>query len=122
MSTLYGASHDPDCDCAICQENDRLGYDADVSDPRQYCRHGTFIGSSWGPDYLCGKCEMGEDEAAYGPEPEPEEEDHDDDPRCVCGVYRSEHALMGCPEGFQTPNQWASEREAIRARVWRGED
>ena len=34
-------------------------YDEDYSDPRQYCVHGTFIGSWWGPDYLCGYCEAG---------------------------------------------------------------
>ena len=27
-----------------------------------------------------------------------EDEALDDDPRCVCGVYRSEHALCGCGE------------------------
>lgn len=25
----------------------------------------------------------------------------DDDPRCTCGVHRSEHALCGCPDGFR---------------------
>lgn len=39
--------------------------------------------------------------------------EEDDDPRCVCGVYRSEHAMMGCPEGFQTAKQWDDERSAI---------
>lgn len=39
--------------------NERLGFDADVTDPSQYCRHGTFIGSWWGPDYMCHMCEMG---------------------------------------------------------------
>ena len=34
--------------------------------------------------------------------------EEDDDPQCVCGVYRSEHAMMGCKEGFQTPAQWES--------------
>jgi len=34
-------------------------YDEDLDDPRQRCMHGTFIGSWWGPDYLCGACEMG---------------------------------------------------------------
>lgn len=55
----HGYGHDPECDCSVCQTNDRLGYDADVSDPSQYCKHGTFIGSSWGPDYLCSACESG---------------------------------------------------------------
>lgn len=34
-------------------------YDEDLNDDRQRCIHGTFVGSWWGPDYLCGKCEMG---------------------------------------------------------------
>lgn len=45
---------------------------------------------------------------------DPIDEVEDDDPRCVCGVYRSEHAAMGCPEGFQTPEQWEAERSLIR--------
>ena len=49
-------------------------------------------------------------EAAYGQDDTPEEED---DAQCVCGVYRSEHAMMGCPEGFQTPAQWEKEKRAI---------
>lgn len=24
-----------------------------------------------------------------------------DDPECVCGVHRSEHLLLGCPDGFE---------------------
>jgi hypothetical protein len=39
--------------------DDELGYDADHNDDSQYCIHGTFIGSWWGPDYLCGWCEDG---------------------------------------------------------------
>lgn len=43
-----------------------LPYDGDTNDPKQHCRHGTFIGSWWGPDILCGACEMGdEDEAEW---------------------------------------------------------
>lgn len=34
-------------------------YDEDLNDARQRCEHGTFIGSWWGPDYLCGYCEDG---------------------------------------------------------------
>lgn len=34
-------------------------WDWDRSDPRQYCQHGTFIGSWWGPDLLCRWCEDG---------------------------------------------------------------
>lgn len=37
-------------------------YDENYGDPRQYCRHGSFIGSWWGPDYLCGQCESSEDD------------------------------------------------------------
>jgi len=33
-------------------------FDWDRNDKSQYCKHGTFIGSWWGPDILCGKCEM----------------------------------------------------------------
>jgi hypothetical protein len=40
-------------------EEDR--WDWDQNDPRQICRHGSFIGSWWGPDIMCFKCEMGED-------------------------------------------------------------
>lgn len=36
-------------------------WDWDYNDFRQRCRHGQFIGSSWGPDIICGRCEMGED-------------------------------------------------------------
>lgn len=35
-------------------------YDWDRSDRSQYCKHGRFIGSWWGPDILCGACEAGE--------------------------------------------------------------
>jgi hypothetical protein len=38
-----------------------MNYDEDCDDPRQRCRHGNFIGSWWGPDYLCGDCEFGYD-------------------------------------------------------------
>lgn len=43
-----------------------LPYDGDLNDPKQRCRHGTFIGSWWGPDYLCLQCELGDE---YGDEP-----------------------------------------------------
>jgi hypothetical protein len=36
-----------------------------------------------------------------------------DDPVCVCGVPRSEHALCGCDEGFQSPDSWTQERALI---------
>lgn len=34
-------------------------YDWDQSNDSQYCEHGTFIGSHWGPDLMCGWCEDG---------------------------------------------------------------
>lgn len=37
-------------------------WDWDKSDPRQYCKHGTFIGSWWGPDIMCYHCEIGDDD------------------------------------------------------------
>jgi hypothetical protein len=43
--------------------------------------------------------------------------DRDDDPPCVCGTHRSEHALCGCPEGFQTAESWARELEGIQHRA-----
>lgn len=36
-------------------------WDWDTTDDSQYCAHGTFIGSWWGPDVLCGACEGGSD-------------------------------------------------------------
>jgi hypothetical protein len=36
-----------------------VNYDEDYNDPAQRCKHGTFIGSWWGPDYLCMDCELG---------------------------------------------------------------
>lgn len=36
-------------------------YDWDRNDPRQRCKHGTFIGSWAGPDLMCFDCEMGDD-------------------------------------------------------------
>lgn len=35
-------------------------FDWDQSDENQYCKHGKFIGSWWGPDILCGYCEVGD--------------------------------------------------------------
>ena len=42
-----------------------LPYDGDTNDESQYCEHGTFIGSWWGPDYLCGWCEAGTSREEY---------------------------------------------------------
>jgi len=38
------------------EEGDR--WDWDKNDKSQYCKHGSFIGSWWGPDISCFKCEM----------------------------------------------------------------
>jgi len=40
-------------------EDDR--YDWDRNNSSQYCKHGNFIGSWWGPDLMCFACEMGDD-------------------------------------------------------------
>ncbi len=57
------------------------------------------------------------------------DENTDDDPQCVCGVYRSEHRMLGCPEGFQTAESWDQEREFIRSldddtydRIYHGDE
>jgi predicted alpha/beta hydrolase len=34
---------------------------------RRYCRHGTYVGDPFGPDYLCGACEMGDDDEEEAP-------------------------------------------------------
>ena len=26
----------------------------------RYCKHGTYVGDPYGPDYMCGMCEDGE--------------------------------------------------------------
>lgn len=44
-------------------EEDR--WDWDRNDSSQYCRHGSLIGSWWGPDLLCGACESGISDRAY---------------------------------------------------------
>jgi len=49
----------------------------------------------------------------------PECAEEDDDPQCACGVHLSEHALCGCPEGFQTRESWGKERAGIYERAMR---
>lgn len=39
----------------------------------------------------------------------------DNDPICVCGVHRSEHALCGCEDGFQSAESWKQERAFIES-------
>lgn len=47
---------------AMVEEEYQQGdeYDWDRNDDSQYCEHGTFIGSWWGPDILCLHCELGD--------------------------------------------------------------
>ena len=33
--------------------------------PRNHCRHGKFVGDPYGPDYMCGWCEDGDDPSIY---------------------------------------------------------
>ena len=43
---------------------ENAGYDPahdDPDDDRNYCRHGNYIGSPGGPDYMCGYCESGDE-------------------------------------------------------------
>lgn len=35
-----------------------------LEDPRYRCKHGTFIGDPYGPDYMCPLCELGIDDEA----------------------------------------------------------
>ena len=54
----------------VTDYDEELGYDADHNDESQYCAHGTFIGSWWGPDYLCSWCELGEEPDMDDAEPD----------------------------------------------------
>ena len=42
-------------------------FDWDREDDSQYCEHGTFIGSWWGPDLLCVQCEIGPGPSSLSP-------------------------------------------------------
>lgn len=44
-----------------------------------------------------------------------ERDEQDADPVCVCGVARSEHALCGCSDGFQSAQSWQAERRFIES-------
>jgi hypothetical protein len=48
--------------------------------------------------------------------------EEDQDPLCACGVPKSEHDLLGCPEGFQTRKQWEEERQGILDAIWSQDD
>jgi hypothetical protein len=89
-------AHEYDCECFTCQENDRLGYDADISDPGQYCRHGTFIGSWWGPDYMCFKCEMGYRNCDECGVETFSDDDRDDAPRLIWSPLSERTLCLSC--------------------------
>lgn len=40
----------------------------DYDNPRNYCRHGTFIGDPYGADLMCYWCETGEEPGEANPE------------------------------------------------------
>lgn len=42
----------------MASKANRAYRNADMSD-HEHCRHGTFVGDPYGPDYMCGSCEMG---------------------------------------------------------------
>lgn len=46
----------PDCEEAIEKQYPQGWRET----PGDVCKHGTYIGDAYGPDYLCGKCEAGE--------------------------------------------------------------
>ena len=85
--------------------DEALGYDADHDDPRQFCRHGTFIGSWWGPDYMCGWCESGEEP------PTPAEQREINVRRWRACIADTEHSLAIVQEVHQENRkyvpQWA---------------
>lgn len=53
---MIGWEHEGPCDCAPGE-----GHRVDTS----YCRHGTFIGDPYGPDYLCHWCEEPDGDHQY---------------------------------------------------------
>jgi hypothetical protein len=44
--------------CSTCEASFAKQYPQGwVNTPGDKCKHGTYVGSPCGPDYLCGKCE-----------------------------------------------------------------
>jgi hypothetical protein len=41
--------------------SDPLFDEDDLANPNYRCVHGTFIGNPYGGDYLCGRCESGDE-------------------------------------------------------------
>lgn len=47
--------------CEACEDKARERYPQGWRHaPGDTCKHGTYVGDAWGPDYLCGRCEMGD--------------------------------------------------------------
>ena len=47
--------------CDSCQEYFEKRYPQGwMNYPGDICRHGNYVGSAGGPDYICGYCEAGE--------------------------------------------------------------
>lgn len=77
-------------------------WDWDFSDESQYCVHGRFIGSWWGPDVLCGYCEDGVSLEEYQAMIRLQELRRERERRCV--------QLFKLTYGFHHPltvNRWA---------------
>ncbi len=50
----------PRCDkhyLAYCEANDEREEREERYRASLYCKHGTYVGDPYGPDYLCGACE-----------------------------------------------------------------
>lgn len=47
--------------CEECEEKAEKTYPYGWREvPGDICKHGTYIGSAGGPDYMCGQCETGD--------------------------------------------------------------
>ena len=47
--------------CDVCEAKLEKRYPQGwVHTPGDLCKHGTYVGDSWGADYMCLYCEMGE--------------------------------------------------------------
>lgn len=46
--------------CEKCERRNAHAYPQGWREvPGDICRHGTYVGDAYGPDYLCGACEEG---------------------------------------------------------------
>lgn len=57
-------------DMAVAKEAIRIknclkGYEGSEGYDPHYCKHGNYVGTWWGPDYMCGPCEDGAEDYAY---------------------------------------------------------